>query len=379
VKDTGVGIPVEKQEKIFEAFSQADGSMTRKYGGTGLGLTISARLVEMMEGRVWLESEPGQGSTFHFTVQLAVQDTASARPIPLQPEQLRDLHALIVDDNLTNRRVLHGMLTRWGMRPTSVEGGRAALQALEIAKSTGHPFPLILLDGQMPDIDGFALAEQIQKDPGLLAVTIMMLTSAGHLGDAARCRELGISAYLVKPIRQTELLDGICQVLNKVSTVKSIPLVTRHTLRENKHRTRVLLAEDNAVNRTLAVRLLEKRGYSVIVAGNGAEAVEAFENNLFDVVLMDIQMPVMDGFEATAVIRAKEKFTGGHIPIIAMTAHALKGDQERCISAGMDGYVSKPIRTSELFSTIESMLQNKDSALTNDSANVSESGVDRKQ
>jgi two-component system sensor histidine kinase/response regulator len=335
--------------------------------------------VEMMEGRVWLESEPGQGSTFHFTVQLAVQDTASARPIPLQPEQLRDLHALIVDDNLTNRRVLHGMLTRWGMRPTSVEGGRAALQALEIAKSTGHPFPLILLDGQMPDIDGFALAEQIQKDPGLLAVTIMMLTSAGHMGDAARCRELGISAYLVKPIRQTELLDGICQVLNKVSTVKSIPLVTRHTLRENKHRTRVLLAEDNAVNRTLAVRLLEKRGYSVIVAGNGAEAVEAFENNLFDVVLMDIQMPVMNGFEATAVIRAKEKFTGGHIPIIAMTAHALKGDQERCISAGMDGYVSKPIRTSELFSTIESMLQNKDSALTNDSANVSESGVDRKQ
>ena len=379
VKDTGVGIPVEKQEKIFEAFSQADGSMTRKYGGTGLGLTISVRLVEMMGGRVWLESEPGQGSTFHFTVQLAVHDTASARPIPLQPEQLRDLHALIVDDNLTNRRVLHGMLTRWGMRPTSVEGGRAALQALEIAKSTGHPFPLILLDGQMPDMDGFALAEQIQKDPGLLAVTIMMLTSAGHLGDAARCRELGISAYLVKPIRQTELLDGICQVLNKVSTAKSIPLVTRHTLRENKHRSRVLLAEDNAVNRTLAVRLLEKLGYSVIAAGNGAEAVEAFENNLFDVVLMDIQMPVMDGFEATAVIRTKEKLTGGHIPIIAMTAHALKGDQERCISAGMDGYVSKPIRTSELFSTIESMLQNKDSALTNDSANVSEPIVDRKQ
>jgi PAS domain S-box-containing protein len=379
VKDTGVGIPVEKQGKIFEAFSQVDGSMTRKYGGTGLGLTISVRLVEMMGGHVWLESQPGQGSTFHFTVHLAVQDTASARPIPLQPEQLRDLHALIVDDNFTNRRVLHGMLTRWGMRPTSVAGGRAALQALEIAKSTGRPFPLMLLDSQMPDMDGFALSEQILKDPGLLAVTIMMLTSAGHLGDAARCRELGISAYLVKPIRQMELLDGICQVLNKVSIPKNMPLVTRHTLQENKHRSGVLLAEDNAVNQTLTVRLLEKRGYSVIVAGNGLEAVEAFENNQFDVVLMDIQMPEMDGFEATAAIRAKEKLTGGHVPIIAMTAHALKGDQERCISAGMDGYVSKPIRTSELFSTIESMLQNKDSARASEAASVPDPIVGRTQ
>ena len=372
VKDTGVGVPMEKQEQIFDAFSQADGSMTRKYGGSGLGLTICVRLVEMMGGRVWLESQPGQGSTFHFTVQLAVQDAASARPIPLQPEQLRDLHALIVDDNFTNRRVLHGMLTRWGMHPTSVEDGRAALQALEIAKSTGHPFPLLLLDGQMPGMDGFALTEQIQKDPALIAVTIMMLTSAGHLGDAARCRGLGISAYLVKPIRQTELLDGICQILNKVSAAKSMPLVTRHTLRENKHRSRVLLAEDNAVNQTLAVRLLEKRGYHVTVAGNGSEAVQAFENNLFDVVLMDIQMPVMDGFEATAAIRTKEKLTGGHIPIIAMTAHALKGDQERCIAAGMDGYISKPIRTSELFSTIESMLSNKDSATASGAAGVAD-------
>jgi two-component system, sensor histidine kinase and response regulator len=376
VKDTGVGIPVEKQDKIFDAFSQADGSMTRKYGGTGLGLTICVRLVEMMGGRVWLESQPGQGSTFHFTAQLAVQD-GSARSIPLPPEQLRDLHVLIVDDNLTNRRVLHGMLTRWGMRPTSVEGGRAALQALEIAKSTGRPFPLILLDGQMPDMDGFTLAAQIQKDPGLLAVTIMMLTSAGHLGDAARCRDLGISAYLVKPIRQTELLDGICQVLNKVPSAKNTPLVTRHTLHENKHRSRVLLAEDNAVNQTLAVRLLEKRGYFVTVASNGAEAIEAFENNQFDVVLMDIQMPLMNGFEATAAIRAKEKLTGGHIAIIAMTAHALKGDQERCISAGMDGYVSKPIRTSELFSTIESMLQNKDSAQASEAASVADPIVGR--
>jgi two-component system sensor histidine kinase/response regulator len=377
IKDTGVGIPAHKQKEIFEAFSQADGSMARKYGGTGLGLTICRKLVEMMNGRIWVESEMGKGSTFHFTASLGVQDNPSLRPAPLQPEQLRDLHALIVDDNYTNRRVLQGMLTRWGMRPTAVEGGRAALQALEIAKSTGHPFPLILLDGQMPEMDGFALAEQVQKDAGLIAVTIMMLTSTGHLGDAARCRELGISAYLVKPIRQTELLDAICQVLNKVSKKKSVPLVTRHTLQEDKRRSRILLAEDNAVNQTLAVRLLEKRGYSVIVAGDGRSAVEAFEKNQFDAVLMDIQMPGMDGFEATAEIRAKEKQTGGHVPIIAMTAHALKGDQERCISAGMDAYVSKPIRTSELFSTIESLLGIKRSVQTSHSAGLSEPIVSR--
>jgi len=377
IKDTGVGIPADKQQKIFEAFSQADGSMARKYGGTGLGLAICTKLVEMMRGRIWVESEMGKGSTFHFTACLGIQDKPSPRSASLPPEQLCDLHALIVDDNFTNRRVLHGMLTRWGMRPTAVESGRTALQALEIAKSTGHPFPLILLDGQMPEMDGFALAEQIQKDPGLITVTIMMLTSAGHLGDAARCRELGISAYLVKPIRQTELLNAICQVLNKASKAKDVPLVTRHTLRENKLRSRVLLAEDNAVNQTLAVRLLEKRGYTVIVAGDGRAAVEAFEKDQFDAVLMDIQMPGMDGFEATAAIRAKEKLTGGHVPIIAMTAHALKGDQERCIAAGMDAYVSKPIRTSELFSTIERVLANKDSAPANGVTSVSDPIVSR--
>jgi two-component system, sensor histidine kinase and response regulator len=355
VKDTGVGIASEKQEKIFEAFSQADGSMARKYGGTGLGLTICTRLVTMMGGAIWVESQPGEGSTFHFTLRLAVQDKRFVGSVPLQPELLRDMHALIVDDNFTNRRVLTGMLTRWGMKPTAVEGGRAALQALEVAKSTGRPFPLILLDGQMPEMDGFALAERIKKDPGLVGATIMMLTSAGHLGDAARCRELGISAYLVKPIRQGELLQAICDVLH-LSKQEQGPLVTRHTLREARNRSRVLLAEDNLVNQTLAVRLLEKRGYLVSVAGNGREALTALEKERFDVVLMDIQMPEMDGFEATATIREREKSTGKHIPIIALTAHALKSDQVRCLSAGMDAYISKPIRTNELFATIEGLL-----------------------
>jgi signal transduction histidine kinase/CheY-like chemotaxis protein len=366
VKDTGIGIPADKQQKIFAAFAQADGSMARKYGGTGLGLTICSRLVEMMNGRIWVESQPGQGSTFHFTLRLGIQNARSTRAEPLRPEELRDLPVLIVDDNFTNRRVLHGMLSRWGMRPTAVDGGRAALQALEIAKSTGRSFPLILLDGQMPEMDGFTLAEYIQKDPGLVGAAIMMLTSAGHVGDAARCRELGVLAYLVKPIRQGELLNSIRQVLQKTPENKPTALVTRHSLREPRNRGQILLAEDNAVNQALAVRLLEKRGYAVSVAGDGRAALAALEKNSFDLVLMDIQMPGMDGFEATAKIREKEKKTGEHIPIVAMTAHALKGDQERCLAAGMDGYVSKPIRTSELFRTIESLIERKSESEAND-------------
>ena len=365
VKDTGVGIPAGKQEKIFEPFSQADGSMARKYGGTGLGLTICTRLVTMMSGAIWVESQPGQGSTFHFTLRLAVQDKPALGSVSLQPEQLRDLHALIVDDNSTNRKVLNGMLTRWGMKPTAVEGGRAALQALEVAKSIGRPFPLILLDGQMPEMDGFTLAERIKKDPGLGGANIMMLTSAGQAGDAARCRELGISAYLVKPILQRELLEGICNVLN-LSSQKQAPLVTHHSLREARNRSRVLLVEDNAVNQMLALRLLERRGYTVSVAGDGRKALAALENEHFDIVLMDVQMPEMDGFEATAAIRQRERSTGGRIPIIAMTAHALKGDEDRCLSVGMDAYISKPIRTTELYATIEKFLGTTDEAGASD-------------
>jgi two-component system, sensor histidine kinase and response regulator len=358
VKDTGVGIQEENQKKIFEPFSQADGSMTRRFGGTGLGLTICTRIVAMMGGKIWVESQLGRGSTFHFGLQLAVQDKPSLGSVSLQPEQLRDLHVLIVDDNFTNRRVLSGMLNRWGMKVAAVEGGRAALQALEVAKNTSRPFPLILLDGQMPEMDGFTLAALIKKDPELVGAAIMMLTSAGHSGDAARCRELGISAYLVKPIRQGELLQGICEAL-LLSTQAKAPLVTRHTLREGRNRSRVLLVEDNSVNQALAMRLLEKRGYLVTVAGNGREGVAALEREDFDVVLMDVQMPEMDGFEATAVIRERERQVGRHTPIVAMTAHALKGDEERCLSAGMDAYISKPIRTIELFTTIEKALGKK--------------------
>ena len=344
VKDTGAGIPKEHQEKIFEAFSQADGSMTRKYGGTGLGLTICTRLVELMGGRVWVESEVGKGSTFHFTVRLGVQQATIRRPTPLQPEQLRGMKVLIVDDNFTNRKVLNGMLLRWGMNPTAADGGESALQALEIAKAAGRPYSLILLDGQMPGMDGFMLAERVNKETDLVGASIMMLTSAGHLGDAARCRSLGISAYLMKPVRQGDLLEALENVLEKRPREKSV-LVTRHTLRKDRKRARVLLVEDNVVNQTLAVRLLEKRGYTVTVTGNGREALGALAKEEFELVLMDVQMPEMDGFEATGAIRESEKKSGRHMPIVAMTANALKGDQERCLAAGMDAYVSKPIRT----------------------------------
>jgi CheY-like chemotaxis protein len=249
------------------------------------------------------------------------------------------------------------MLARWGMKPTTVDGGHAALRELEIAKQAGAPFLLILLDGNMPEIDGFTLAERIQKHPDLLGATIMMLTSAGHLGDAARCRELGISAYLFKPIRPSELLDAICQVLRQEGSPASSGVLTaRHMQRERLNQRRILLVEDNEVNQLLALRLFKKQGCAVTVAGDGRAALLALEKESFDVVLMDLQMPEMDGFEATAEIRAKERRTGGHIPIVAMTAHALKGDEERCLAAGMDGYIAKPIRTTRLFNTMERLI-----------------------
>ena len=360
VRDTGVGVPAEKQGRIFEAFSQADGTMARKYGGTGLGLTICTRLAELMNGRVWMESEPGQGSTFHFVIRLGVDATPAARSAPAEPGQLRDIDVLIVDDNFTNRRVLEEMLLRWGMRATAVESGAAALQALREAQSRDAPFRLILLDGQMPEMDGFALAEIIHNDASLGGIKLMMLTSAGREGDGARCRELGISGYLAKPIRQRELLEGMCALLQRTPENKIETLVTRHTLREDRNRRRVLVVEDNLVNQVLALRLLEKHGYEVSVAGDGQAALQELQKGTFDVVLMDVQMANMDGMEATAAIRENEKSSGGHIPIIAMTAHSLKGDAELCIAGGMDAYVSKPVRSHELFAAIDRVLGKRD-------------------
>jgi PAS domain S-box-containing protein len=358
VRDTGVGIPAEKRDSIFGAFEQADDSTTRKFGGTGLGLAISSRLVEMMKGRIWLESEPGEGSTFHFTAWLGMQQEVKSPSFPIDVEKLRNLPVLIVDDNATNRRVLAGMLNHWKMKPAEVGGGNEALRMLREAKAAGGGFRLILVDAQMPDLDGFTLADRIRQDTDLGGSTVMMLTSVGYSGDAARCRAAGITAYLIKPIRQSELLIAIRMALGEKQRGEEVPsLVTRHTVRESKMQMRVLLAEDNMVNQRLVVKLLEKRGHHVTVAKNRKEAIAAMKLEKFDVVLMDVQMPVMDGFEATAAIRAMEQRKGGHIPIVAMTAHSLKGDEERCLAAGMDGYVSKPIRADELSEIMERLVQ----------------------
>ncbi|HXN24639.1 MAG TPA: response regulator [Candidatus Dormibacteraeota bacterium] len=349
ISDTGIGIAVDKQVAIFEAFTQADGSMSRTYGGTGLGLTISSRLVALMHGRIWVESEPSKGSRFHFTAHFGLQKVSARTIVPRDPSTLRDMRVLVVDDNATNRQILLKMLASWGTRPLAVDSGAAAISTLSEAQGFGRNFPLILLDAQMPEIDGFALAEYIKRKPEWGAATIMMLSSAGQRGDAKRCRELGIAAYLTKPVRQGELLDAVLTALG-TRPIKETPpaLVTRHSIRENSHHLRILLVEDNAVNQMLATRLLEKRGHAVTAAGNGNEALVALEKDSFDLVLMDVQMPDMDGFEATAAIREKEKSSGNHLTVIAMTAHAMVGDKERCLEAGMDDYIAKPIRPEEL-------------------------------
>ena len=368
ISDTGIGIPEEKRESIFAPFTQADTSTTRKYGGTGLGLTISTRLVNMMGGAIWVDSEVGKGSQFHFTTHLQASDSKEIKVgAAAPPEVLRGVKVLIVDDNRTNRRILEGMLNRWDMRSTPVEGGEEALAQLSAALAAGDPYKLVLTDMHMPKMDGFALVEEIRKRPELSTATIMMLTSAGHRGDAARCQQLGVSAYLLKPIRQSELREAVARVLGARQQEGAIPLLTRfslHDAREPGTSLRVLLAEDNLVNQRLAVRLLEKRGHRVVVAGNGLETLQALAKQSFDLVLMDVQMPEMDGLEATAAIREKEKGTGVRQPIIALTAHAMKGDREKCLAAGMDGYLSKPIRPQELDAALDRYL-----ARRSDSAN----------
>ena len=357
VTDTGIGIPVDKQTTIFDAFAQADGSTSRKYGGTGLGLTITSQLVEIMGGRIWVESEASKGSTFHFTVQLGLQKD-SDKPALITPEEMRGLRVLVVDDNATNRLILNDTIIHWGMTVTCVGGGREALTELSRAALAGEPYALTVLDGCMPELDGFEAAEQIRASRDLDKLTIMMLTSSGQRGEAERCRELGIAAYLTKPISQSSLFDAVVKVLSSAASEVEgrDKLVTRHTLGERKRSLHILLAEDNPVNQMLAVRLLKKRGHTVEVAANGREALAALQAGRFDAVLMDIQMPEMSGFEATAVIREHEQATGHRMPIIAMTAHAMKGDRERCIEAGMDGYVSKPIRPEALFEAIEHLV-----------------------
>jgi PAS domain S-box-containing protein len=354
VTDTGIGIPPEKQAVIFEAFSQADSSTTRRYGGTGLGLAISEQLVELMGGRISVESQPGQGSTFHFTALLELQKPGTEKP-PARWRTLTDLPVLIVDDNATNRRILEEVFTNWHMRPVAVESGEDALGILDESLRGAQPFALVLLDGHMPGMDGFAVAECISQDRRYAGIRVVMLTSAGQPEDVALCRRLGISAYLTKPIKQSELFDVLVSAIGQpVGERPRAP--ERKRSRLARRRLHVLLAEDNQVNQLLATRIFEKLGYDVTVVSNGREALSAVQAGKFDLVAMDVQMPEMDGLDATTAIRAWEKTVGVHMPIMAMTAHAMKGDRQRCLAAGMDTYISKPIRIGELENAIAQLI-----------------------
>jgi signal transduction histidine kinase/CheY-like chemotaxis protein len=357
VTDTGVGIPADKQHVILEPFTQVDGSTTRKYGGTGLGLAIAKQLVELMGGRLWIDSEAGRGSTFHFTANFGLQPGSTMGQDPTSLLDVRDLSVLVVDDNETNRRILHEILMHWQMRPMEVDGGRAALAALEQAKGSGVRFPLVLLDAQMPEMDGFTLAARIKQDPTLAGATILMLSSADLPEATACCRELGIAIYLTKPITQSDLWDAIMTALRPSLPDRTpAPTATQDVAPTRQRPLRILLAEDNTVNQRLVVRMLEKRGHQVQMVSTGQQALAALAQRPFDVVLMDVQMPEMDGLEATAIIRAQEQATGAHLPIIALTAHAMKGDQEKCLAAGMDAYVSKPMKADELYATIDRLV-----------------------
>jgi two-component system sensor histidine kinase/response regulator len=349
VADTGIGIPLRKQTAIFEAFTQADGSMTRTYGGTGLGLTISARLAASMRGRIWVESKQGQGSRFHFTAVFSLPGVPARTVAPADPMILRNMRVLVVDDNATNRQILVGILNNWQANPTAVGTGAKAISTLREGQQLGISYPLILIDAHMPGMDGFAVIEEIRKNPTWSSATIMMLSSGGQMGDAQRCRELGVSAFLTKPVQRTELLEATLTSLANGPIAQSVSVSTAgHSLIDASHHLTILLVEDNAVNRTLAVRLLEKRGHSVTVALNGKEALATLDRQTFDLIFMDVQMPEMDGLEATRAIRENEKSSGTHVPIIAMTAHAMAGDEDRFRRAGMDEYLSKPVKTEEL-------------------------------
>jgi PAS domain S-box-containing protein len=349
VSDTGIGIPQEKQAAIFEAFAQADGSTTRTYGGTGLGLSIASQLIQKMGGRIWIESKVGEGTTFHFTARLGVR----AAPSPARHAELQDLEglrALVVDDNAVNRRMLSGMLQNWRMKATAVESGATAIEEMTRAAEANAAYEVVLLDAMMPEMDGFALAEKINAQPALAYATVMMLSSAMPAGTAERCSALGIAGWLSKPITQSELLDAILIAVSPDaedanSRATDLQLTAGSVSGSGL---RILVAEDNLINRAVATGILEKAGHVLVHAANGREAVEAFSDGAFDLILMDVQMPEMDGFEATRRIRELEEATGGHIKIAAMTAHAMASDRERCLAAGMDDYVSKPLRKEDL-------------------------------
>ena len=354
VRDTGIGIAEDKQWEIFGAFVQADASTTRRYGGTGLGLTISTQLVEMMDGRMWLDSEPGKGSQFHFVARFGIARDI-VEPISSAANNLRNLHVLVVDDNATNRFILSEILASWQMRAAAVDTAAAALESLQQAAQQGDPFHLVLTDALMPDVDGFSLAQQVARDDRLGKPKVILLTSAG----ASVLKGRGGSAFaakLAKPVKQSDLLDAIVTAFATPQPARRQRGKAQREPSQAGRSLRVLVAEDNPTNQALVSALLKQKGHRVTIVGNGRLAADRAVLESFDIVLMDVQMPEMGGLEATALIRDHERTAGGHVPIVALTARAMAGDREQCLAAGMDAYVSKPVRPDELFSAIEAVV-----------------------
>jgi len=353
VSDTGIGIPQEKQAAIFEAFTQADSSIARKYEGTGLGLTISRQLVELMNGKIWLESEHGSGSIFYFTAKFGI--SKSGRKFSLaRLEKLRGVKVLVVDDNSTNRKFLEGLLKNWMLDATFAENAFVALDMVDESLKTGKLFEIMLIDINMPEMDGWKFSEKIRAISKYKNARIIIMPSAGLRGDIEQSIRLGISAYLIKPVIAGELEEALLMIVSDTAQTNA-KLITQHSIRENKQRLNILLAEDEIVNQKIATKLLEMHGHAVSVAHNGRQAFDLVRNEKFDMIFMDVQMPEMDGLEATCKIRELEKDSGRHIPIVAMTAFAMKGDRERCLNAGMDAYISKPLEIEEIFSVIDGL------------------------
>jgi signal transduction histidine kinase/DNA-binding response OmpR family regulator len=356
ISDTGIGVAADKQKSIFEAFSQADGSSTRKYGGTGLGLTISARLVEMMNGKLWVESTLGEGSNFQFTACFAPASySAHSDAQAFTSSMLRDVPVLVVDDNRTNLQILRRVLENWGMHPTTISSGEEALDIIDSGRAPS--FALMLLDHQMAGMDGISVAREISNRTNLKTHTVLMLNSGGGPDGVKHARRAGIGHYLFKPFKQSELLSAILKALTKSVQQESERRTEHSDLEEETGLPlQILLAEDNPVNQVLATRLLRKRGHIVTVVQNGREAVDAIESQVFDLALLDVQMPMMDGLAAARLIRDRERSTNrDRLPLVAVTAHAMSGDRERCLASGMDAYVSKPISPQKLFGVIREL------------------------
>jgi signal transduction histidine kinase/DNA-binding response OmpR family regulator len=356
VADTGVGIPASKHASIFDAFVQVDGSSTRRHGGTGLGLAICGSLVKLMDGRIWVQSEPGKGSLFHFTARFGHAQSAPGPDIQASPPALQGLPVLVVDDNSTNRKILVENFKRWGMNAVAASSGAQALQIVREADREGRSFQLILVDFQMPGMDGLELVRRMLSQSSPATPPIMMLSSVGWQVSSDQCEELGISVYLTKPVTTSTLFDAILKVLSANSVASTPPTSAPVSNPAAGAGLRVLIVEDDSTNRILATNILKRNGYAIAIAKDGLEAVEMCSLDSFDLILMDVQMPNLNGLEATAAIRRLEEATGRHTPILALTAHAMDGDRERCIAAGMDDYMSKPIHAKDLLSKIKTLI-----------------------